>query len=149
MKKPQKTAAANGAKTVKESRPEVKRVIVPQAEEKKEMAKVAIKKVTTTSKAAAAKPKITATDEYVVIDHPKNLEAISTGHHYAVRVGASKCNGLDISINDQPWQPCRHAIGYWWFDWSNYPAGTHQLVARMHKPNGEYLISKRRRCKAI
>ena len=144
MKNPGKNAAKNGAKPEKDSRQQPERVI-PQAEEK-EMPKLAVKKNTAPK---AAKTKLTASDEYVVIDHPRNLETISTGHHYAVRIGASDCNGVDISINDQPWQPCRHAIGFWWFDWANYPAGTHQIVARMHKPNGEYLISKRRRCKAI
>ncbi len=122
----------------------------PQAEaktaEEREMPKIAVKKTTTTSK--TAKTKLTTTEEYVVVDHPRNLENVTTGTTYAVRIGTSCCTGVDISINDQPWQPCRHAVGYWWFDWTNFPAGTHQLVARMHKPNGEYLISKRRRCKA-
>ena len=113
------------------------------------MAKVAVKKTTTAATTKAAKTRLIETDEYVVIDYPRNLETILTGHNYGVRIGASNCNGMDISINDQPWQPCRSAEGYWWFDWANFPAGTHQIVARMHKPNGEYLISKRRRCKAI
>ena len=122
----------------------------PRGEEAKkaeetEMPKIAAKKTT----GKTAKTKLTTTEEYVVVDHPKNLETIHAGHHYAVRVGASNCTGMDISINDQPWQPCRHAVGFWWFDWAHFPAGTHQLVARMHKPNGEYLISKRRRCKAV
>jgi hypothetical protein len=144
MKNPKKTAANNGSKPVNDCRLQQTRV-KPPAEEK-EMPKIAVKKTVT---AKPAKTKLTASDEYVVLDHPRNLETISTGHHYAVRVGTSACNGVDISINDQPWQPCRHAMGFWWFDWANYPAGTHQIVARMHKPNGEYLISKRRRCKAI
>ena len=95
---------------------------------------------------AAAKTKLVDTNEYVVVDYPKNLENI-TARQYAVRMGASDCTGVDISVNDQPWQPCRHAIGYWWFDWNELQPGNHQLVARMHKSNGEYLISKRRRCK--
>lgn len=108
------------------------------------MLKLAVKKNTKTTK--TPKTKIVDTNEYVVVDYPKNLETI-TSWHYAVRVGASDCTGVDISIDDQPWQPCRNANGYWWFDWNHYQAGTHQLVARMHKRNGEYLISKRRRCK--
>jgi hypothetical protein len=111
------------------------------------MAKTAVKK--TAAKPATAKTKLVAADEYVVIDYPRNLETILSGQPYTLRMGASLCTGMDVSINDQPWQPCRHAEGYWWFDWANFPAGTHQIVARMHKPNGEYLISKRRRCKAI
>ena len=114
-----------------------------QAEES-EMLKLTAKKNTKTG--AAAKTKLVDTNEYVVVDYPKNLENI-TARHYAVRMGASDCTGVDISVNDQPWQPCRHAVGYWWFDWSDLQPGNHQLVARMHKRNGEYLISKRRRCK--
>lgn len=121
----------------------------PQAEaekaEESEMPKTAVKK-TTNTKTAKTKP---AATEYVVVDHPKNLETITAGLHYAVRIGASACTGMDVSIDDQPWQPCRNAVGYWWYDWADFPAGAHQLVARMHKPNGEYLISKRRRCKAV
>ncbi len=112
------------------------------------MLKLAVKKNTKTNTAPKAPKttKIVNTEEYVVVDYPKNLETI-TASQYTVRIGASDCTGVDISINDQPWQPCRHAVGYWWFDWHNYQPGTHQLVARMHKRNGEYLISKRRRCK--
>ncbi|MDO8804200.1 MAG: glucose-6-phosphate isomerase [Elusimicrobiota bacterium] len=123
--------------------------VAAQAEES-EMIKLTAKKSTktvTNGKAnTAARTKLVNTNEYVVVDHPKNLENI-TARQYSVRIGASDCTGVDISINDQPWQPCRHAVGYWWFDWNNFQPGTHQLVARMHKRNGEYLISKRRRCK--
>ena len=117
--------------------------------EESEMLKLNVKKntKTTTKTVTPTKTKLVDTTEYVVVDHPKNLETI-TARNYSVRIGTSDCTGVDISVNDQPWQPCRHAVGYWWFDWTNYQPGTHQLVARMHKRNGEYLISKRRRCKA-
>ena len=94
----------------------------------------------------AAKTKLTNTNEYVMIDHPKNLENI-TSRQYTIRISVSNANGLDISIDDAPWQGCRHSVGYWWFDWTNFTPGTHQLVARMRTNTGEYLISKRRRCK--
>lgn len=118
-----------------------------QAEES-EMLKLAVKKNTKTTTTTKTKAKIINTNEYVVVDYPKNLENI-TSRHYSVRIGASDCTGVDISVNDQPWQPCRHNVGYWWFDWNNFQPGTHQLVARMHQRNGEYLISKRRRCKVV
>ncbi|MCX5785243.1 MAG: bifunctional transaldolase/phosoglucose isomerase [Elusimicrobia bacterium] len=113
--------------------------------EEREMPKTATKTANTKNN---TKTNLTNSNEYVVIDHPKNLENI-TSRHYCVRIGANECNGMDISIDDQPWQNCRHSVGYWWFDWSNFTTGTHQLVARMHKKNGEYLVSKRRRCKVI
>jgi hypothetical protein len=118
--------------------------------EESEMLKLTVKKNTKTNNTAKtntpAKTKLVDVNEYVVVDYPKNLENI-TARQYTVRIGTSNCTGVDISVNDQPWQPCREASGYWWFDWNNFQAGTHQLVARMHKRNGEYLISKRRRCK--
>jgi len=113
--------------------------------EEKKMLKLANRK---TAPKTAAKTKTTPNPatEYVVLDYPKNLETI-TSRHYAVRIGSCDCVGMDISIDDQPWQPCRWAVGYWWFDWNNFAPGTHQLVARMHKSNGDYVLSKRRRCK--
>ena len=116
------------------------------------MIKMTVKKNTTaktttnTATKTAAREKLTSTSEYVLIDHPKNLETI-TSRDYSVRIAASAAISLDISIDDAPWQGCRHSVGYWWFDWTNFTPGTHQLVARMHMKNGEYLISKRRRCK--
>jgi len=123
----------------------------PQGEESN-MIKLTVKKNTTakattnTTTKTAAREKLTGTSEYVLIDHPKNLETI-TSRDYSIRIAASDAVSLDISIDDAPWQGCRHSVGYWWFDWTNFTPGTHQLVARMHMKNGEYLISKRRRCK--
>ncbi|MCG2726279.1 MAG: bifunctional transaldolase/phosoglucose isomerase [Elusimicrobia bacterium] len=87
--------------------------------------------------------------EYVVIDYPKNLETINSWH-YAVRIGTGlNCEKVDISIDDKPWQTCRYSDGYWWYDWTNYTPGTHQLTARMTKTNGQYIISTKRRCKIV
>jgi len=113
--------------------------------EEREMLKTATRRNDTKNN---EKPTLTNSNEHVVIDYPKSLETI-TSRHYSVRIGASECTGMDISVNDQPWQTCRHCVGYWWFDWNNFTPGTHQLVARMHKKNGEYFISKRRRCKVL
>ncbi|MEA3306756.1 MAG: hypothetical protein U9Q34_03125 [Elusimicrobiota bacterium] len=115
------------------------------------------KKAVKTAKSAKAVKKnikrtvktTTKKNEYLVMDHPKNNETIRSWH-YAVRVGAgANCKTVDISIDDGPWQPCRHSNGYWWYDWTNYTPGTHQLVARMTKTNGQYLITKKRRCRTV
>lgn len=89
---------------------------------------------------------VNATQEYIVIDYPKNLETI-TSNHYTIRIGSTNTDRVEISIDDNPWQNCRHSVGYWWYDWNNISKGTHQIVARMHLGNGNYLVSKRRRCK--
>ena len=86
--------------------------------------------------------------DHVVIDHPKNAETI-TEKHFTIRVGASECSKVEISIDDQPWHPCRHSVGYWWHDWSGFGPGNHQVVAKLHKKDGEFLISRRRRFKVV
>lgn len=82
---------------------------------------------------------------YIVIDYPKNNETLSKGQ-YAFRIGASPCDKVEISIDDQPWHNCRHAVGYWWHDWNNSAAGSHQVVVRLHK-GGKTLVSRRKRFK--
>lgn len=116
------------------------------------MKKIRTKKIKAVASAtpetkSEVKPEEIQVEEYVVVDHPKNLEVIPENIPFAVRIGASECSAMDISIDDQPWQPCRNAVGYWWFDWEGFTPGSHQIVARLHKNNGEFLISKRRRCK--
>ncbi|MBI4655240.1 MAG: bifunctional transaldolase/phosoglucose isomerase [Elusimicrobia bacterium] len=104
------------------------------------------KLATKTSAAKTPKNRLTDTDDWCAIDYPANLETI-TSRYYGIRIGASECCGMEVSIDDRPWQSCRHASGYWWYDWHNITPGMHQIVARMRKQNGEYVISKRRRCK--
>jgi hypothetical protein len=108
------------------------------------MLKLANRKTNTTTKTGRK----TVTREYVEIDYPTNMETI-TSRYYGIRIGTSPCDRVDISIDDQPWQTCRHSVGYWWYDWTNYTPGTHQMVARLSTRTGEYLISKRRRCRVI
>ncbi len=99
------------------------------------------------AKKTAAKTKPDTANEYVVVDHPKNLENI-TSRHYAVRISVGDASAaVDISIDDGPWQACRHSVGYWWYDWSGFTPGMHQLLARTRMTNGGQLISKRRRCR--
>jgi len=114
------------------------------------MARTATKRTAKSASAQAAKQTTAPATEqaakaYIVIDHPKNNEVFGKGH-YAFRIGASKCDKVEISIDDQPWHSCRHTVGYWWFDWSCHVGGTHQAVARLHNA-GETLVSRRRRFK--
>jgi hypothetical protein len=114
------------------------------------MAKTALKKtVKPAAPKAAPAANVCSADsaakDYIVIDHPKNNEVFNKGH-YAFRIGASQCEAVEISIDDQPWHPCRHNAGYWWYDWNSHTAGNHQAVARLHS-NGSTLVSRRRRFK--
>jgi len=85
--------------------------------------------------------------DIVQIDYPKNNEEISIGTGYTVRIFATECQSVEISVNDGEWKPCRNASGYWWFDWDEIEEGRYKLYARMIKDNGEIIVSKRRLCK--
>lgn len=39
--------------------------------------------------------------------------------------------GLEISIDDGPWQPCRRAGGCWSYEWTGYQPGRSQAVVRV------------------
>lgn len=70
------------------------------------------------------------------LDYPAPGESI-TGEQYTLRVGAAAdVESAEVSINGGPWQACRPAIGYWWFDWSGYEGGKHRLVARVRTRDG-------------
>ena len=89
--------------------------------------------------------KDSAAKDYVVIDHPKSGETL-THSYYAVRVGAS-WGQPEISIDGSNWKACRHAAGYFWFDWSPIPPGQHKLTARIKAADGKFKSSKAVQCK--
>lgn len=76
-----------------------------------------------------------------VVDHPQQGEKI-TAPHYTFRVGT---NGdiarVEISLNAGPWQACRNAVGYWWYDWSGYTSGRYQLTVRAQTKDNQEFIS--------
>jgi hypothetical protein len=86
--------------------------------------------------------------DYIVIDYPKHLETI-TSKHYTIRIGASECKNVEVSIDGGAWQNARYSVGYWWYDWNNIPPGNHEIIAKLIRNDGTYLVSKRRRCKAV
>ena len=80
------------------------------------------------AKAPKAAPKA-AKAPAVVLEYPQAGEAVRTGH-YAVRIAAKPEALVELSVDGGPWQPCREAVGYFWFDWTPSEAGRHTLVAR-------------------
>jgi len=115
---------------------------------KKTAAKNASKAEQTAEKAVLPKPDapVKIQDE-ILIDFPKNNEEISSGVGYTVRISATECESVEISINEGEWMQCRNACGYWWFDWDEIEPGKYKMYARMRKSDGETIISKRRLCK--
>lgn len=79
------------------------------------------------------------------IDYPGDDEIVGS-RHYAIRVGpAEPMVEVEVSIDRGPWNPCRHACGYWWFDWAGYGPGEHQIAARGTARDGRSANSTFRR----
>jgi|YelNatPaOPRAMG01_1025707.scaffolds.fasta_scaffold551171_1 hypothetical protein len=77
-------------------------------------------------------------NRYIVIDYPKENEVI-TYPWYTIRIGCSENKNVEVSIDNGPWEKCRFAEGYWWFDWGNYQSGQHKIVARVRHDKGMIL----------
>ncbi|MBI4375322.1 MAG: hypothetical protein HY549_02615 [Elusimicrobia bacterium] len=79
------------------------------------------------------------------IDYPREYERI-TSHHYTFRVKAPlNAEKVEVCVDGSPWQLCRYSAGYWWFDWSNYTSGEHEIVARILPFDSQnYVIRSRR-----
>ncbi|OGR87524.1 MAG: hypothetical protein A3J74_09835 [Elusimicrobia bacterium RIFCSPHIGHO2_02_FULL_57_9] len=87
-------------------------------------------KITTITKkrTAAAAP---AAEPEAVLDYPQEGEVIRSSQ-YTFRIGAPKhAQGVEICINHGPWQPCRQASGFWWYDWSDFKSGEYRVTARI------------------
>jgi len=117
---------------------------------KEEKAKKTVKKPrkTTVKKTAVKKAEVSMENKeilkddkkaYITIDFPVESEIIK-GHHYAIRIGASKNGYVELSFNEGEWHPCRFAAGYWWFDWLYFTPGKYTLSARLVDQSGKVLL---------
>ena len=80
----------------------------------------------------------------VAVDYPKSGERVSS-REYAFRVSARSGGSVEVSIDDEAWLPCRHAVGYWWHDWSGYGDGPHMVRARVTQGKSRRSLSELRR----
>ena len=95
------------------------------------------KKTPTPETKAAVKPGVGS----VVLDHPQQGEKI-TAPQYTFRIGTlGDIKLVTISINRGPWQPCRSASGYWWYDWAGYKSGQYQAEAKAQTKDGQAVTS--------
>jgi len=86
----------------------------------------------------------TGVAEPSVIDYPEKDERV-TSPHYSIRAGARQdVDKVEISIDGSPWLSCRPAAGYWWYDWSGYISGGHEVKCRAHR-GGNVILSAARR----
>ena len=101
---------------------------------------------TKTNNACAQKAIPLAKDLF--IDYPANNEQVYCGH-YCFRLGSpSHISWLKISINGGPWQDCRNANGYWWYDWWNFTTGNFYAEA-YGCVNGKEVKTAKRKFKVI
>ena len=75
-----------------------------------------------------------AATENITVDYPQERENVIS-RDYTFRIAAKSAGRVEISIDDNVWQPCRQAEGYWWYDWSGYMSGQHQAVTRIQPQN--------------
>jgi hypothetical protein len=65
------------------------------------------------------------------IDYPQEEETI-TSPHYTFRIKAPlNAEKVEVCVDGAPWQLCRYSSGFWWYDWSDYSSGDHEVVARI------------------
>ena len=91
-------------------------------------------------KAQERKKTVVAT--VIAMDYPKEGEHI-TNLDYTFRITAKGAGQVEIAVDNNEWQHCRQADGFWWYDWAGYTSGKHQAVARIKPENdGKERISR-------
>ena len=92
--------------------------------------------VLTKKRPAAVKP---------TVDYPQRSETI-VSEGYSIRLTVPDgALGVEVSIDEGLWQSCRPAAGHWWYDWADYPEGSHRIVARHALPDGRRVSSEPRK----
>lgn len=80
----------------------------------------------------------------VAVDYPRHDETI-TSNDYTIRVVAMPgVRKVDVSIDDAAWEPCRPAGGSWYYDWTAYDSGEHEITARVLLSDGRSLATEHR-----
>ena len=84
----------------------------------------------------------------VRVEYPGEGEVIAR-KSYTFHIAASPGTvGVEISIDGGGWISCREALGLWWYDWSAFGKGDHELTARAHGGDGTSADSAPRRFSA-
>lgn len=85
----------------------------------------------------------------VRVQCPAEGEEIA-GTTYSFNIAAEPGTlGVDISIDQGEWLPCREALGLWWYDWTGFAKGEHRIEARAFVGEGMMASSSPRLFSAI
>jgi hypothetical protein len=87
-------------------------------------------------RAAAAKPRI---------EFPQEGEHLAADI-YTMRVAAPDARSVSVAIDQGPWMEARHAVGYWWFDWTGMNKGEHEVIACAEYEGGREAVSESVHC---
>lgn len=75
------------------------------------------------------------------VEFPLQDETI-VSPQYTFRIGVpANAAVVDVSIDQGPWLRCRSVAGYWWYDWSGYEDGEHEIIARARGESGRWRLS--------
>lgn len=81
---------------------------------------------------AAARPTLS-------LDYPRQGERIESPF-YTIRLSAPRdARCVEVSIDGGEWLPCREALGYYWYDWSGYYEGDHEIEGRYATAGGRLM----------
>ena len=83
----------------------------------------------------------------VAVEYPQEGELVNS-REYAIRVDAPGAEKVLVAINNGPWKECRRADNRWWFDWTGFGTGVHEIEAKALLQGGGALISRTRRIQA-
>ena len=73
----------------------------------------------------------------LAVNFPRQNEVVSSSQ-YTVRVLAPDgVKRVGISIDQGGWKSCRPSVGFWWYDWSGYDDGEHEIIVSMVTPEGK------------
>lgn len=98
----------------------------------------------TNSTAVSEKPSMTRKRPPISITHPGKKETVSHPS-YTCQISVSEPSAsVEVSIDNGAWQPCREALGLWWYDWVGYHASEHNIVARLTRLDGSKDVSEPR-----
>lgn len=72
----------------------------------------------------------------VRVECPSEGQTIA-GPCYSFHIAAKPgIEGVEVSIDQGKWMACREALGLWWYDWSGYGEGEHEITARARISDG-------------